>query len=356
MPLLTSLLWVLPIINSTLCVMDSITHLVLGATLGEVLAGKKLGKKAMVLGALVQSFPDIDTVSSLWLDSASSLLAHRGFTHSFLFIVVVTPLFVLAGKKWLPNEHMTNISWSIFFISQLFVHLFLDSFNAYGTGWFEPFSHERFTFNVLFVADPLYTLWLIISTVALLVSSGSRSWRNGWASFGLVMSGFYLLLAIFNKVTIDREVRKSFEQQLIRYDRYFTTPTSFNSVLWFVVAEDNNGYHIGYRSILDRKPFTEFHYYERNDSLLAPLHSRQDVQKLIRFSQGYYVVAQTKKNLTFSDLRFGQLEGWSDPKMEFVFNYDLTAESQNEMVVQRGRFAHWNRALVNSMWLRMRGN
>ncbi len=50
--------------------MDTITHIVLGAAVGEVLAGKKLGKKALLIGAIAGNLPDIDFVASFWLDSA----------------------------------------------------------------------------------------------------------------------------------------------------------------------------------------------------------------------------------------------------------------------------------------------
>ena len=29
---------------------------------------------------------------------------------------------------------------------------FIDAFNNYGVGWFEPFSHERISFNAIYVA------------------------------------------------------------------------------------------------------------------------------------------------------------------------------------------------------------
>ena len=68
--------------------MDSITHIALGACMGEAFAGKQLGRKAMLWGALAQSIPDIDFLASFWMDTASNLLAHRGFTHSFLFCLI----------------------------------------------------------------------------------------------------------------------------------------------------------------------------------------------------------------------------------------------------------------------------
>jgi len=72
--------------------MDSLTHTVIGACIGDAVAGKKMGKKAMLWGALANNLPDIDVVTSLWMSQADSLLAHRGFTHSILFAVLATPL------------------------------------------------------------------------------------------------------------------------------------------------------------------------------------------------------------------------------------------------------------------------
>src|SRR5450631_3083593 len=172
--------------------MDSITHIVLGAVIGESIAGRKLGKKAMLLGALAQSLPDIDFLASFWMDTSHDVLAHRGFTHSFLFVALAAPLLGYgAWRMWrgrgprsgrdatsggaadgageMGDPARGNLSlggWTFFFGLQLFVHIFLDAFNAYGTGWFEPFSHYRVSFQVLFVADPFYSVWLAISFIA----------------------------------------------------------------------------------------------------------------------------------------------------------------------------------------------
>ena len=80
--------------------MDSITHIALGACMGEAFAGKKLGKKAMLWGALAQSIPDIDFVASFWMDTSSNLLAHRGFTHSFLFCVIAALFLAFFAERW----------------------------------------------------------------------------------------------------------------------------------------------------------------------------------------------------------------------------------------------------------------
>src|SRR6266567_8568264 len=149
--------------------MDSITHIVLGATVGDALLGRRLGKKAMLLGALAQSLPDIDFIASSWLDTSHDVAAHRGITHSLLFVIVVGLLLALAAERRWRHAGISPGRWVFFFILQLWIHIFLDAFNAYGTGWFEPFSHYRVSFNVLFVADPFYSVWLGISFLALLI-------------------------------------------------------------------------------------------------------------------------------------------------------------------------------------------
>ena len=72
--------------------MDSLTHTVIGACIGDAIAGKKIGKKAMLWGAIANNIPDIDVITSLYMNQADSLLAHRGFTHSILFALLLSPL------------------------------------------------------------------------------------------------------------------------------------------------------------------------------------------------------------------------------------------------------------------------
>jgi inner membrane protein len=71
----------------------------MGACIGDMVAGKKLGKQAMLWGALANNLPDIDVVAELWMDQPHTLLAHRGFTHSFLFVLIFTPMLAWVLKK-----------------------------------------------------------------------------------------------------------------------------------------------------------------------------------------------------------------------------------------------------------------
>lgn len=334
--------------------MDSLTHIVLGACIGEVFIGKKAGKRALLLGALAQSLPDVDFVASFWMPLTKDLLAHRGITHSLLFVLVVTPLLALLADRWRRPHNITFSTWLWFFATELLTHLALDCFNAYGTGLLEPFSHQRFCMHAMFVADPLFTILPLGVSIALLFMRTDRK-RKRWAAIAIGWCVFYLAIDVFNKSIVEGAVQREAKEKNIKYRRHFTTPTPLNNLLWYVVLEDDKGYHIGYRSVFDRKPEIDFTYFPRNDSLLNPVKDLDELKDLFIFSQGYYTIEREGKSLMFNDLRFGQMVGWYKPRAGFVFHYYLQRPYGNDMIVQRGRFANWNKAAFMSMLHRIEG-
>jgi inner membrane protein len=336
--------------------MDSLTHIALGACIGEAFFEKGFGKKAMIWGALAQSIPDIDFIAGAWLNTAEDLLAHRGFTHSILFALLIVPVFALAADKIHRPHDITFRRWLLFFGTEVFLHLFIDGFNNYGVGWFEPFSHYRFSFNILYVADPFFSIWTGIAFVMLVILHRHSPKRVFWWRFGLILPFLYLGYCTVNKAKIDSDVKEILAKQHIPYNRYFTTPAPLQNWLWFVVAGNDSGYHVGFRSLFDSRREMHFEYFPRNDSLLAPVADHEDLQKLIRFSRDFYTVEQWNDTLVFNDLRFGQIIGWQYPRERFVFHYFLQHPEDNTLVVQRGRFKGWNRDVFYGLLKRVRGN
>lgn len=336
--------------------MDTITHIALGACLGEVLAGKKLGKKALLWGAVAQNIPDGDAICALWMDPSSSVLAHRGFTHSFLFAILFSALFAwMFQRRWGSPSTSFNFWWTFLGV-QLFVHIILDGFNAYGTGWFEPFSHYRVSFNTLFVMDPFYFLPIGVISLVLLVIKKSYKKRVYLALAGIAISSLYLGYALVNKFKIDREVQAAMTQKKITTRTYFTTPTPFNSWLWFVVATKEGGSFIGYRSVFDSKETTiDFQFFSRKDVLLNLANTPDVVSRLKRFSKDFYTVDIRKDTLLFNDLRFGQMGGWKEPRADFAFHYYLRPELDNKLVMQRGRFSGWDKGSMQAFIERIKG-
>ena len=336
--------------------MDSLTHITLGACMGEAFTGKTLGKKAMLWGALAQSIPDIDFIASFWMNTSSNLLAHRGFTHSFLFCIIITPLFALLAEYFHRPHNISLKNWMLFFFSVIFIHIFLDAFNNYGVGWLEPFSHKRFSFNMIYVADPLFSIWSFLACLAFIYFRKNTIYRKKIWRLGLGCTVVYLLICIAIKIKIDTDVKTIFQKQNISYKRYFTTPAPLQNLLWYVVAGTDSGYYVGFRSIFDSKKQIDFQYFSRNKALLDSVKDHEDLQKLIRFSQQFYTVENINDTLVFNDLRFGQIIGWQNPKEKFVFHYYLQHPNDNTLVVQRGRFEGWNQKTITSLFKRMKGN
>ncbi len=336
--------------------MDSLTHIALGACMGEAFAGKQLGKKAMLWGALAQSVPDIDFVASFWMDTSSNLLAHRGFTHSFLFCIIITLLFALLAEYWHRPHNIRFKKWVLFFGAVIFIHIFLDAFNNYGVGWFEPFSHRRISFNIIYVADPLFSIWPGMACMAFIYFRKNTIYRKKIWRLGLGITAIYLLICIGLKTKINNDVKSILQKQEIKYTRYFTTPAPLQSLLWYIVAGNDSGYYVGFRSVFDSKQQISFQFFPRNDFLLDSIKHHEYVQKLIRFAQEFYTVEYANDTLLFNDLRFGQIIGWQNPKEKFVFHYYLQHPNDNTLVVQRGRFEGWKYQTFTDLLKRIKGN
>lgn len=324
--------------------------------MGEAFAGTTVGKKAMLWGVLAQSIPDIDFLASSWLSTTDNLLAHRGFTHSILFALILSP--VLASIAWRVHRphNISWLKWLSFFGAAILMHIFLDAFNNYGVGWFEPFSHYRLTFNIIYVADPFFSIVSAIASVMLLTLSRRNRLRSMWWKLGLGYSLLYLGYAAVNKINIDRKTEKILLDQGIPFSRYMTTPAPLQNWLWFVVAANDTGYYTGYISVFDSNKNIPFRFSPKNDSLLSRVRNKTEAEKLIRFAQNYYTFEQHADTILFNDLRFGQIVGWENPEERFAFYYYLQPDMDNTLVVQRGRFAKWNAHALKTFIHRIKGN
>ena len=85
--------------------MDSLTQIVLGAAVGEVALGRKIGNRALMWGAIGGTIPDLDIMANLFMDPLNAMCAHRGFTHSIVFSVFAPIVFAWL-LTWLYNTGM----------------------------------------------------------------------------------------------------------------------------------------------------------------------------------------------------------------------------------------------------------
>ncbi|MBA4543366.1 MULTISPECIES: metal-dependent hydrolase [Thermoactinomyces] len=145
--------------------MDTATHLVMGiglfglAHLDPAVASDTETAQAVLLSTVIGSeIPDIDTLYR-FRGNALYIRKHRGFSHS-LPMLIIWPLLLTAGISLLfPGAIAHCLLWSFLAV---FIHIFIDIFNTYGTQALRPFSHKWLSWNTLNIFDPfIFTLHLI---------------------------------------------------------------------------------------------------------------------------------------------------------------------------------------------------
>ncbi len=323
------------IYSLSLRLVDTLTHTVTGAVIGELMLGRKVGKRAMLWGALANNYPDIDVAFTPLFRPADALFVHRGITHSFFFVLLSALVFgyMLSRKE---KHGLPFAEWFRFFLLIIMLHPLADSLSGYGTGFFEPFSRARYFFNVLFIIDPLFTFPLLIGTVALLFLKRDSPKRKKWGRAVLVISSMYVLSAIAVKGYVENVFRASAEKQKISYSVHFTNPTQFNSILWNAILKTDSGFYSGYYSLFDRSKDITFRFIPQRDSLARSFAATEDFQKLKRFTQGYYVLSKEDDKLFLDDLRFGMLgDAWGDAP-SFMFSFQLSAGADGGLQIVRG--------------------
>ena len=286
--------------------------------MGEVVAGKKAGNRALVWGAVGGTIPDLDVLANLVTDEITALAFHRGISHS-IFFAVVAPwafgwlvhrlydsgfyqkrgyriglsvawlaflvfLFVgipmasgafswlsaligigLAGGIgwWLSRTYWQREleavevpyqTWVNLFFWSIFTHPLLDSCTAYGTQLFQPFWDYRVAFNNIAVADPIYTIPFLICIILVSRFTKDHKWRPIINWIGIGLSSAYLLFTFYNKYQVDQVFTKAWEVRGIQYHRHMTAPTILNNILWQGVAEGDTAYYHGVYSLWDDEP------------------------------------------------------------------------------------------------------
>ena len=138
--------------------MDSLTQIVLGASVAEASLGKKIGNKAIVLGAIAGTIPDLDIVTRFFVDDLSASVMHRGFSHSLIFPFIAAPILAWILKKiYSKYSNVSFYDWLKMFFLAIITHPLLDAQTTWGTQLFWPFEW-RVAIENIFIIDPFYTL------------------------------------------------------------------------------------------------------------------------------------------------------------------------------------------------------
>ena len=398
--------------------MDSLTQIVLGASVGEAALGRKVGNRAMVWGAIAGTIPDLDVISNGFMSPIDALAFHRGPTHSALYLTLfalilgwsVHFLYTLKWHKWLgiigwsililatsgaiafmgqmslnkgliaagilcgagflvfkryfrssyesPTASVRD--WQKMFFLSLVTHPILDCFTTYGTQILIPFSGMRVAFNNIAVADPLYTVPFLICLLVAMGFNKSNKRRRFWNNVGLIISSIYMIFTIFNKFNINTIFEKSLQANNISYSRYMTTPTILNNILWTGIAESDTAYFYGTYSHFDAEPLFEIKSIGKNREAFGNVLDTDSTLKTLRwFSDDYFQLKQKSGDtLEYYDLRFGTFKMKASDPDQFVFKFNLYKDAASHYILkdqgERPRDADFGDVFA-ALWNRIMG-
>jgi inner membrane protein len=105
--------------------MDSITQITLGAAVGELVLGRKVGNRAMMWGAIGGTIPDLDVLANFFLDPVHALAFHRGITHSIFFsILAAFPFAWIVHRLYRSETHRKpGYKWFVFLLNLIILLL-----------------------------------------------------------------------------------------------------------------------------------------------------------------------------------------------------------------------------------------
>ena len=296
--------------------MDSLTQIALGIATADLCAGKQLGRKTFVYGAILGTLPDLDVVVGMLLEPVDAVAIHRGFSHSLVFFLLLSPV---AGQVIAKIENGKISFRSAYFmvLCCLATHVLLDIFTSWGTQVFWPLPY-KLALKTIFVIDTLYTIPLVISLIIAYRKPKAIA-RRKYVTRGLYISSAYLVLTSCLKLYSTQQFKNALAMQNVDYKELIVKPTAFNCIVWNANVALDDAYLLGDFSIFDTKPI-RFDIYHKNNDLASRLDGNKDFETLKKVSEGWYIITKDNDNYYFNDLRFGLLN--ADPaNPQFAFSY-----------------------------------
>jgi inner membrane protein len=249
---------------------------------------------------------------------------HRSLTHSLCFALVVAPLIGWGLQRLHRNDEVGWRRWSLMAFLVLITHVIIDCYTTYGTQVFQPFSSLQVAFRAISIVDPLCTLPLLAMTLALPWFAPESPVRRRICAAGVALTGCYLLWCLGAKAHVNSTARAALAANDIAATRFMSKPTIFNTVLWRIVAEAEDGYYVAHYSLLDDDGDLRFVYTPANHDLATPFHGSDAWQALAWVTDGYVAYVRNGDTVVLRDMRYGRIADWhlTDPG-GYVFAYAL---------------------------------
>lgn len=221
-------------------ILDTGTHLVMGIAIGglalvdPVVADSSAMFGAVMAGTILgQQAPDIDTVLKL-RNNAVYIRHHRGITHS-IPAVLLWPIAIMAVLMlFFPDANLFHL-WLWTQIA-VFLHVFVDIFNAYGTQALRPFSKKWVALGVINTFDP-YIFGFHCIGIMLWTFGTDPVWTFG--IMYVIIICYYILRFMLQKAV------KHAVHSAIQDEEYVIVAPTMRFFYWRIAAASKTHYYVG---------------------------------------------------------------------------------------------------------------
>jgi inner membrane protein len=230
--------------------LEPITHFLTGAVLARAGFNRKTAL-ATVTMTLAAEAPDLDVLSS-FKGPVYAFAHHRGFTHSFAGLILMSALVTgFIHLVWRLRGRKTNIPnlpprWGLLFLFAYVAglsHILLDYTNNYGVRPFWPFSERWYSWDIVFIFEPALYIILIAGLVLPAIFSRRQPLPRGrWAAMLalLCVAGLYVARDHEHRKAVHALGAKTFNgAEPLRVSAY---PFYWHLYSWYGVGETEDSF------------------------------------------------------------------------------------------------------------------
>ncbi|UAC48840.1 metal-dependent hydrolase [Bacillus aquiflavi] len=220
--------------------MDTGTHVVMGialgglATLDPSVTENSATINSVLIATIVGSqIPDIDTVLKL-KNNATYIRNHRGVTHSIPAVLLWPLLIIAVVYPFFPEANLLHL-W-LWTFAAVFLHVFVDIFNAYGTQALRPFSSKWIALGTINTFDPF---------IFFIHVAGLILWALG-ADPGYTFAAIYMILIAYYiiRFRMQRKVYRTVKAMIPFTNEIIIAPTlRFHQ--WRIAAMSDENFFVG---------------------------------------------------------------------------------------------------------------
>lgn len=315
--------------------MDSLSQALLGAATFAIVKDKYIGKKSLIIGAVVGTIPDLDIFLAPFFNEVAFITIHRSISHSLIFAICTS--FSLAYFAHRITKHKYRYKdWSLAFFLALFTHSMLDWCTTYGTKILAPFHGHLFSLNNIHIIEPFYTSILLIGLGYLLIKKSLTSiQRHKILRWTLTLSSLYLCWTFVSKGIANHKFLAQIYKQNIQYEKMMVSPTPLNSLLWSGIIKTQNGYYFGSYSLLDTRENIALYFVESRNELLSQIKTFKKGRQYLEFTQGFPLIKVENNKINIFAIKFGPINYFGLPEFAYPLTLNLNETTDDNFRIDR---------------------